>query len=430
MYKSKIAVIGSGITGLSISYILSNKYDVHLFEKNKALGGHTRTKYINESNIMHPIDTGFIVFNEKNYPDLTCFFKLLNINYSDSDMSFSVSNKKLDLEYGGKNFFTLFAQKKNLFSLKYLKMLQEIYKFYKLCDSTKIDKKLSKLNLKQFLDKYNFSENIRISHIYPMVSAIWSNNQNYIQNLPFKSFVNFFQNHGLFNLKNRPKWKYVNGGSQKYIDAIIKKKLFKFYTNIEILKIYRHNNKIEFFDFNNQKYNFDKIIFATHADQILDLLSDPSQKEIENLSKFKYTKNAAFLHTDNNLMPSKKIAWSSWNVLQTNNSNKNLTLTYWMNNLQKLKTKKDYFVTINPPHEPNNILDNTIFEHPIFSLETINAQKNIRDLQGFNNSYFCGSYLGYGFHEDGIQSAAYIANLLDVELPWKRSINFKSRLHF
>ena len=248
--KERIAVIGSGISGISSAYFLSKKFDVHLFEKEGRLGGHTRTIFIKEDNNI-PIDTGFIVFNENNYYDLTKFFYALNVDFEDSDMSFAVSNLAFNIEYSGKNFLTLFADLKNLFSYKYLKMIFEIYKLYKLCSKINLENNQKKISIKEFLDRYNFSDYVRKFHIYPMISSIWSSNIKEVEYFPLVSFINFFKNHGLFNLKNRPQWKYVKGGSKTYIEKVISLNLFKYSTNISINYVDRKNNKIEIFQKNN-----------------------------------------------------------------------------------------------------------------------------------------------------------------------------------
>tara|TARA_Y100001970_G_scaffold286821_1_gene409924 strand:+ start:1497 stop:2798 length:1302 start_codon:yes stop_codon:yes gene_type:complete len=426
--KESIAVIGSGISGISAAYFLSKKFDVHLFEKEDRLGGHTRTLFIKEDNNI-PIDTGFIVFNEKNYYDLTKFFNVLNVEFEDSDMSFAVSNIAFNIEYSGKNISTLFADFKNLFSYNYLKMIFEIYKLYKLCGKINLENNQKNISIKEFLDKYQFSEYVRKFHIYPMISSIWSSNINDVEKFPLISFINFFKNHGLFNFKNRPQWKYVKGGSKTYIDKIISLNLFKYSTNFSFNYIDRVNNKIHIVKKNNEKQSFDKIVFATHADQAISLIKNPTKEEIEILSNFKYSKNTAFLHSDPNLMPKNNKIWSSWNFIEYSESF-NFTLTYWMNNLQKLKTKKNYFVTINPPFDPKNIWDKTIFEHPIFNLSTYEAQKKLNKIQGNLNTFFSGSFFGYGFHEDGIQSSAFVSNLLGVNLPWTRDKKFINRLQF
>ena len=426
--KERIAVIGSGISGISSAYFLSKKFDVHLFEKEGRLGGHTRTIFIKEDNNI-PIDTGFIVFNENNYYDLTKFFYALNVDFEDSDMSFAVSNLAFNIEYSGKNFSTLFANLKNLFSYKYLKMIFEIYKLYKLCSKINLENNQKKISIKEFLDRYNFSDYVRKFHIYPMISSIWSSNIKDVEYFPLVSFINFFKNHGLFNLKSRPQWKFIKGGSKTYIEKVISLNLFKYSTNISINYVDRKNNKIEIFKKNNEKLIFDKIVFATHADQALSLINNPTKEEIDVLSNFKYSKNNAFLHSDVELMPKNTRTWSSWNFLDHSES-LNFTLTYWMNNLQKLKTSNNYFVTINPPFVPKNIWDKTIFEHPIFNSSTYQAQQKLHNLQGNLNTFFCGSYFGYGFHEDGIQSSALVANLMGVNLPWTRDKKFINRLQF
>ena len=425
--KEKVAVIGSGISGLSAAYLLSSKYDVVIYEKNNRLGGHTRTLYVDQYSKKIPIDTGFIVFNEKNYPDLTNFFQLLDIQCSDSDMSFAVSNNVPDIEYSGKSVFSLFANFNNFFSINFYKMIFEIKKLYSLCDKINIKELNSEITLDDFLNENKFSNYLKKYHILPMISSIWSSNIEDVKKFPLITFINFFQNHALFKFKNRPKWKYVLGGSNEYIKKLIKLKKFKYFTNFNIMKILRNNNNIEIYDIDNNCYKFDKLIFATHADQVLPLLDGPTKSELKIFNKIKYSSNLAYLHTDTSLMPKSKYAWSSWNFLNMSSSKK-FTLTYWMNLLQRLPTKTNYFVTVNPFKEPNNIINLTKFEHPLYSLDTLKAQKEIMQIQGLNNTYFCGSYLGYGFHEDGIQSAAHISKLLDCNLPWNRDRNFYNRL--
>ncbi len=425
--KEKIAIIGSGISGLTAAYILSNKYEVHLFEKNKRLGGHTRTVLINELSKKIPIDTGFIVFNENNYPDLTNFFKLLNVEYSDSNMSFAVSNQVSNVEYSGKNLMTLFSNFKNLFSLNFLKMIFEIKRFYKICENLETSNIDNQKTLEEFLHSNKFSNYLINYHIMPMISSIWSSDIKDVKKFPLITFIEFFKNHSLFKIKKRPKWKFVKGGSNEYIKKIISKKLFYYNTNFSISKIIRDKDSIKILSNNKNILRFDKIVLAVHANQVLSLLDNPTEKETKIFSKFKYSMNSAYLHCDSSLMPRSRYAWSSWNFLNSSSSKK-FTLTYWMNLLQKLPTSKNYFVTINPYKIPKDVIDKKNFAHPIYSSETLSAQKEVMQVQGLNNTYFCGAYLGYGFHEDGIQSSAYIANLLNCDLPWKRAKNFYNRL--
>ena len=232
--KEKIAIIGSGISGLSAAYLLSEKYDVYLFEKNNRLGGHTRTINVVESSKKIPIDTGFIVFNEKNYPDLTKFFQLLKIDYRDSNMSFAVSNQIPKIEYSGKTFFTLFANFNNLFSFKFYKMIFEIRRLYSICNKLEVNNKYSKLTLDEFLNEYKFSDYLKNYHILPMISSIWSSNIDDVKKFPLITFINFFKNHALFNFKDRPQWKFIFGGSNQYIKKIIDLNTFKYFTNLKL----------------------------------------------------------------------------------------------------------------------------------------------------------------------------------------------------
>ena len=429
MKKNKVAIIGSGISGLSTALFLSKKFDVHLFEKNEELGGHTRTRYIKDDNIVRAIDTGFIVFNDRNYPDLKNFFEYLNVKTHNSDMSFSFSSISNNIEYGGSNFFTLFAQPKNLFSLSFLQLLRDIYLFYKQCNSLNNDELLNKFTIEEFLDYKQYDYKIKNFHIYPMISSIWSANKKDVKKFPLILFIRFFKNHGLFSFVDRPQWKFVEGGSINYIKNLIKKNLFNYYTNSKITKVDRTNDSIIIF-LKDKKIKFDKVVFANHADQALQLISNPSLKEKSILSKFKYTKNKAYLHSDNMAMPSRKRVWSSWNFIEYHEKQNFFSLTYWMNKLQKIDSKKNYFVSINPGFIPEKVYDTATFDHPIFNFQTLKAQNEISEIQGLNNTFFCGSYCGYGFHEDGIQSAAYISNLLNIDLPWKRDINFKNRLKY
>tara|TARA_Y100000590_G_C15746547_1_gene1022259 strand:+ start:5468 stop:6763 length:1296 start_codon:yes stop_codon:yes gene_type:complete len=430
MQKEKIAIIGSGISGLSSALFLSKKYEVHLFEKNNLLGGHTRTVSLNINNCDYNIDTGFIVFNKKNYPDLVNFFNYLNVKTHNSNMSFAISFKDPEFEYGSSGFNSLFGQKKNIFSYKFWILIKEIIKLYNICKKINYYKKIENITLDEFLNQNRYSNEIRDYHIYPMISSIWSCRKSDVKKFPLISFINFFDNHKLFNLFNRHQWKYVEGGSYQYIKSITSKKLFNYRTNCCVKKIINDKKYIKIIFENNEKFIVDKVILATHADQALNLLDQPSKIESELLSKFKYSKNHAYLHADESFMPTRKNIWSSWNFLGNTKIDNSFSLTYWMNKLQNIDKRRNFFVTINPIKIPNHIYDQTIFEHPIFDLDILDAQKNLYQIQGLKNIWYCGSYCGYGFHEDGIQSAAHISNLLGAKLPWKRSENFINRLKY
>ena len=426
--KKKIAIIGSGISGISASYFLSSKYEVHLYEKNNYLGGHTRTIKIPTDNNL-PIDTGFIVYNNKNYPDLIKFFDHLNVQTLNSEMSFAVSDIFSNIEYSGKNLRTLFAQYKNIFSFDFIKMIYEIYKFYMLCKKTKLNNIDSNMTISDFLNVNSFSMYVRNLHIYPLISSIWSTNESDAGNFPFRLFLNFFNNHDLFSLKDRPQWKFVKGGSNSYIKKVIDQKKFQYTLNTKISKIIRSNNNIKIINNKEESY-FDYLVLATHANQALKILDSPTELEKNILLNFEYTNNKAYLHSDSKMMPKDQKTWSSWNFIRDKKDDSTFTLTYWMNNLQKLKTNSNYFVTLNPHKIPQNIHNETYFKHPKFNLQTSNFQCKLKDLQGVNKTFFCGAYHGFGFHEDGIQSAAYVANMLGVDIPWKRDNSFYKRLQY
>ena len=412
----KIAVVGSGISGLSVSYFLSKKHKVDLFERDNHFGGHSYTIDIPTNNRDNkiPVDIGFIVFNKVTYPNLVKFFEELQVPYEKSNMSFSVSVKKSEVEYSGSGLQGLFANKYNIFNLKFLKMIKEIFSFYK--EAEKMDKKiLENKSLGEFLKSKNMSEYFINFHIIPMVAAIWSMTSELAEKIPMIFFLNFFKNHGLFKLKNRPQWYTVTNRSKTYVNKVLKSISGEYFKNYEITNVIRNKNNVRlYYGPANEYFDYDKIIFATHADEVLKLINEPTENERKIFTNFKYKKNIAYLHKDTNLMPERKKAWSSWNSILDKDDLKKNCLTYWLNKLQNLKTNQNYFLTINPIIEIDNkkIISRVEFTHPFYDTKTIKAQKYLTELQGVNNTWFCGSYFGYGFHEDGLKSAINIANKL------------------
>ena len=411
----KIAVIGSGISGLSAAYYLSKKYKVDLFEKENHFGGHSHTINVayNE-NKQISVDIGFIVFNELTYPNLINFFKENKIQVEKSNMSFSVSVKNSNIEYSGSGLKGLFSNKYNVLNYNFLKMLKDIIFFYKIAEKIN-ENEYQDQTLGDFLISKKMSNYFINFHIIPMVTAIWSMPPDLAQKMPMSLFLNFFKNHGLFKIKNRPEWYTVTGRSKVYVNKVLKTISGEYYKNCQIKKVYRNNNSIRlYYGSSDEYFDYDHVVFATHADDTLRLIQNPTNSEKNFLSNFKYKKNLAYLHTDNYFMPKNKNAWSSWNsILDSRDFNKNC-VTYWLNKLQNLKTSKDYFLTLNPIIEIDNkkIIKKVEFTHPFYDLKTIGAQKYLAELQGVNNTWFCGSYFGYGFHEDGLKSALNIANKL------------------
>ncbi len=401
----KIAVIGSGISGLSAAYYLSKKYYVDLYEKEDHFGGHSHTVDIKANKENIPVDVGFIVFNELTYPNLINFFKEINVEYEKSNMSFSVSVQDTNIEYSGSGFKGIFSNKKNIFNIKFLKMIFEIVNFYKKV-SNDVSNDNIKLTLGEYLTKNNLSNYFINYHIVPMVASIWSMPYGKAKNMPFALFVEFFSNHGLFRLKNRPQWFTVKNRSRSYVNEVLKKISGEIYKNYEVKKVIRKNNTVRIMVGSDQEFlEYDHVVMACHADQTIKLI-EPTAKENDLLKKFKYVQNQAYLHFDENLMPCNKNAWSSWNAISNIDASETC-VTYWLNKLQNLKTKNNYFLTLNPINTINEdkIIKKIGFTHPSFNLETYKLQKELKNLQGKKNTWFCGSYFGYGFHEDGLKSS-------------------------
>ena len=404
----KIAVIGSGISGLSAAYYLSKKNSVDLFESESHFGGHSHTINIfYQEKKQIAVDVGFIVFNEKTYPNLIKFFKENKIQVEKSNMSFSVTVKDTNIEYCGKGISGVFSNRKNILNPKFIKMFFEIINFYKKCEKIDI-LELSKETLGDFLKKENLSDYFINYHIIPMVTAIWSMHPYEAKQMPLNFFINFFKNHGLFKLKNRPQWFTVSNRSKAYVDKVISQISGEYYKNYPINKISRNKDNLKvYYGAKNEFFNYDKVVIATHANDALSLIENSTKEEKTILSNFKYKKNLAVIHSDNSFMPKNKKAWSSWNSSILNNDIGKNSITYWLNLLQNLNIEKNIFLTLNPYHEisENQIYKKVYFTHPKYDYETLKSQKELYTLQNKQNILFCGSYFGYGFHEDGIKSS-------------------------
>jgi len=410
----KIAVIGSGISGLSAAYYLSKKFKVDLYEKEDHFGGHSYTYDIKDNQKILPVDLGFIVFNELTYPNLINFFQELKVPYEKSNMSFAVSVKDTNVEYAGKNLSSIFSNKKNIFNIHFLKMIREIISFYKTAPQL-LNNDIQNTSLGDYLDQSKISEYFKNYHIIPMVAAIWSMPFSKAKDMPLKLFLNFFINHGLFKLKDRPQWFTVAGRSKSYVSKILPEISGEYYKNYKVKKITRSENNVRInIGVNDDFVDYDGVVLACHANESLALLAEPSEQEKNILSEFQYVTNNAFLHTDEQLMPKNKLAWSSWNSISKQDLT-NTCVTYWLNLLQNLNTDKNYFLTLNPIQsiEPEKVIKKVIFTHPYFNLKNTNLQKDLKLLQGKNRTWFCGSYFGYGFHEDGLKSALEVVKLFD-----------------
>ena len=418
----KIAIIGSGISGLSSALLLSQKHNITLFESNNRFGGHANTVEIMHKENVIPVDTGFIVYNKLNYPNLVSFFDFLKVETIDSDMSFAVSARDGQLEYSG-SMKGIFAQKKNFFNLKFYRMLKDIIIFFIYGYKYAFQFKESE-SLGEYVRRCNFSKEFINDHLIPMSSAIWSCPEKEILNFPAKTLLTFFKNHQLINFIFRPKWRTVKGGSKQYVNKVIEKLSSdaknRLILNSKIKSIYCKNDKIEI-NFEESTEIFDKVIMATHPDQTIKLIKNLDEQSTDILRKFKYQKNIVYLHSDSSLMPKNKKTWSSWNYISSKTEEKS-SLTYWMNLLQKINNSLNVFVSLNPYITPIKSLTykEIIYEHPIFNTQTNEAQKKITEIQGKNNIFYAGAWIRYGFHEDGIMSAVNISSLLNIEIPWKK----------
>ena len=412
----KIAVIGSGISGLSSAYYLSKKHKVDLFEKQDRFGGHSYTLDVklNEKEKV-AVDAGFMVFNKITYPNLINFFKENDIEIEKSDMSFSVSVKGTNIEYCGKGLNGIFSNRGNLLNLKFVKMFFEIINFYKRCEKLNSNN-IEKITLGEYLTKIGKSKYFIDYHIIPMVSAIWSMPPFEASQMPLTFFLSFFKNHGLFKLKDRPQWYTVTNRSKTYVDKILSKVSGEYFKNYEINKIIRDNNGVKvYYGSENEFFNYDKVVLASHADESLKIISDITNKEREILSNFKYKPNKAVIHSDENLMPINKNAWCSWNSSLNPDNKEQSSVTYWLNQLQNLKTDKNIFLTINPFVEidSDKIYHKIDFTHPYYDEKALQNQSNLKTIQNKNNTLFAGSYFGYGFHEDGIKSSIEMLKTLN-----------------
>ena len=402
----RIAVIGSGISGLSAAHYLSKKNKVDLFEKEDHFGGHSYTIDVKDNNNHVPVDIGFIVFNFKTYPNFVKFLNDNGIEIEKSNMSFSVSVKETEIEYCGKGLLGIFSNKKNLLNFDFFKMFFEIIKFYKKSNNLKnIEENLT---LDDFLKREKMSKYFINYHIIPMVSAIWSMPPYEAKQMPLKFFLKFFQNHGLFNLKNRPQWYTIKNRSRTYVKKILETISGVYYKNYRINKISRLSNGVKvYYGGNNEFFDYDKVVIATHADEALSLITDPTPEEKSILANFKYKNNIAIIHTDETLMPKNKKAWSSWNSSVNKENTSETSITYWLNLLQNLKTNKNIFLSLNPflKIDPKKIISKVKFTHPYYDKEALENQNRLKNIQNKKNLLFCGSYFGYGFHEDGIKSS-------------------------
>ena len=418
----KIAVVGAGIAGMSAAWLLSQRHAVTLFEQDPRLGGHANTVDVCwPDGQACPVDTGFIVYNVENYPNLTALFSHLDVETRKAEMDFAVSLDGGSLEYGSAGLGAILAQKRNLLRPRFWAMLRDVLRFYR---EAPVDETLGHnvhISIGDYLSAGGYGAAFLDDHILPQAAAIWSTSVGDIRDYPAASMVRFFNNHGLLKLTGRPQWRTVCGGSTAYVAKLSDRIAGQVRLGCGVRQIRRAFSSVEIEDQTGKKETFDKVLIAAHADDALAMLGDPSPVERQLLGAFRYSQNRMVLHTDPGFMPQRRAAWSSWNYIGDRQDRRGRCVTYWMNRLQGIRTPEPLFVTLNPKVEPSpcRVHREETYAHPVFDAAAIVAQQRLWELQGQRCTWFCGAHFGSGFHEDALQSGLAAAEALGgVRRPW------------
>ncbi len=413
----KIAIVGSGISGLVSAWSLHHAgHEVTIFEAGSYIGGHTNTIAVPLAGKTYAVDTGFIVFNDWTYPNFIKLMDILGVKSQPTTMSFSVYDPRNGFEYNGTSINTLFAQRSNFFKLSFYKMIGDILRFGKEAPKL-LDDENNTITLGQYVKENNYSHAFVEHYLLPMGGAIWSAGTAAMRSFPARYFVQFFKNHGMLSVDDRPQWRVISGGSKSYIAPLIEPFKQRIFINTPVQSIKRHADSVALHVADGVQH-FDQVVIAAHGDQALQLLADPSDVEQAVLSAFTYTKNEAILHTDINLMPRRKLAWAAWNYRMGADEQAPVPVTYDMNALQGIDAPERFLVTLNPNGEiaPGRIIKRIMYQHPHYSSDAVASQKRWHDINGVNRTFYCGAYWGYGFHEDGVKSALRVAQFLDADV--------------
>ncbi len=420
----KIAVVGGGISGMAAAYLLNRHHDVHVYEKDAQLGGHARTVDVDLADRKVAVDTGFIVFNRRNYPNLTGLFDHLQVPVAKSDMSFGVSINDGWLEYGTLRLTDIFAQKRNFLRLNFLRMIYDILRFNR--QAARFAGSHPSASLEDCLRQLQMSDWFREYYLLAMAGAIWSSPVGSMRQFPAQTLINFFENHGLLSLADPIQWYTVRGGSREYVTRLTQSFKDKIRVNSGVQAVRRVEGGVEVRDSQGQWDRFDQVVLACHSDQALAMLDAPTTTERNLLSSIAYQPNQVVLHSDTSFMPKRRSAWSSWVYLSQAAQGPDPKpavqeqLSYWMNNLQPLDCEQNLFVTLNPQRPPQQSLSQQVFHHPVFDRQAIQAQGELHHIQGQGGIWYCGAWQGHGFHEDGLVSGVRVAQQLGADVPWHR----------
>jgi predicted NAD/FAD-binding protein len=418
----RIAVIGSGVAGLSCAWLLSQRHDVTLYEREDRLGGHAHTVTVEGRNGRFPVDTGFIVYNERTYPNLTALFAHLAVPTQESDMSFAASLRGGALEYAGTGLNGLFGQRRNLFRARFWSMLRDLRRLYRDAPSDPVRREADHVSLGDWLAEKGYGRALTEDHILPMAAAIWSGPPARMLAYPAAAFLKFFDNHGLLRLRDRPVWRTVTGGSEQYVRRLTASFRGRIRKGTGIGSVRRAADAVVLQDVEGGCERFDHVVIASHAHQALAMLADASPDERALLGAFGTSRNRAVLHADQALMPKRKAVWASWNFIGGSTGDAPPCVTYWMNSLQGLPGQAPTFITLNPTRAPaaGSILREQDWDHPVFDTASMQAQRRLWSLQGVRRTWFCGAWFGAGFHEDGVQAGLAVAeDLGGVRRPWQ-----------
>jgi predicted NAD/FAD-binding protein len=414
----RIAVIGGGIAGLGAAYVLSRRHEVHLFERAARLGGHTHTITVEGVDGPLALDTGFLVHNDRTYPNLVRLFAELGVETQPSDMSFGVTCRRTGYEYSSRGLAGFFADRRNLIRPRHYRLLAEIVRFNREAPAVLDDPDGGALTLGELVERRRFSDDFLRYYLYPMASAVWSASTQAIRSFPAATLVRFFDNHGMLGLDTHPRWKVVRGGSHRYLEPITAPYRDRVRTNAGIRSIARLDRGVEIRFADAPAERFDEVVLACHGDQVLGLLADPSDVEREVFGRFETSRNDVWLHTDRAMLPRRPAARASWNYNLHADEAQGATVTYHLNRLQSLRAREDYCVTLNPPDgaiDPARVLARLVYHHPSYTHAALAAQARWAEVSGARHTHYCGAYWRYGFHEDGFVSALRVARALGVD---------------